>query len=256
MSIGDIIEKIKPFSAEKESGRKGDQYRDTRSTIKLGIWIIFIGFGGFLLWASFAPLDEGVPCQGVVSIATKRKVVENLRGGRVEKVNVREGQMVQQGEVLITLDSQTARARYDEVHQHYLGMRATADRLQAEMSGAASISFHKDLLADADGTLARQNPILDQVGGEPVVLLLGDDGQSVRGFRPQLDGEFIELFLKPGSKPFRLVDAKSGSEWDFQGVAVSGPLQGRRLERLVIQKDYWFDWKTYHPETQLYKLGR
>ncbi len=100
---------------------------------------MLVGFGGFLLWAAFAPLDEGVPCQGMVSIATKRKVVENLRGGRVEKVNVREGQMVREGDVLILLDSQTARARYDEVHQHYLGMRATADRLIAEMRGAGSI---------------------------------------------------------------------------------------------------------------------
>ena len=157
MSIRDIMGKMKPLSVEQEDGRKGEQYRDTRSTIKLGIWILLVGFGGFLLWAAFAPLDEGVPCQGVVSIATKRKVVENLRGGRVEKVNVREGQMVQQGEVLIMLDSQTARARYDEVHQHYLGMRATADRLQAEMRGAASISFHKDLLHDQDRQLAESN---------------------------------------------------------------------------------------------------
>jgi protease secretion system membrane fusion protein len=148
--------KMKLVPVAKE-GNKGEEYRDTRSTIKLGIWILLVGFGGFLLWAAFAPLDEGVPCQGLVSIATKRKVVENLRGGRVEKVNVREGQMVQQGEVLILLDSQTARARYDEVHQHYLGMRATADRLQAEMTGAASISFHKDLLTDADRQLAEQN---------------------------------------------------------------------------------------------------
>jgi len=157
MSIRDIIEKINPFSVEEGTGRKGDEYRNTRSTVKLGIWILFVGFGGFLLWASFAPLDEGVPCQGVVSIATKRKVVENLRGGRVSQVNVREGQIVQQGEVLIMLDSQTARARYDEVHQHYLGMRATADRLQAEMRGAGSISFHKDLLHDADRQLAAEN---------------------------------------------------------------------------------------------------
>ena len=157
MSIRDIMGKMKPFSEKNEDGRKGEQYRDTRSTIKLGIWILLVGFGGFLLWAAFAPLDEGVPCQGVVSIATKRKVVENLRGGRVEKVNVREGQMVQQGEVLIMLDSQTARARYDEVHQHYLGMRATADRLHAEMRGAASISFHKDLLYDSDRKLAESN---------------------------------------------------------------------------------------------------
>ena len=157
MSIRDTIGNVKLVSAEKESGRKGHEYRDTRSTIKLGIWILLVGFGGFLLWAGFAPLDEGVPCQGLVSIATKRKVVENLRGGRVERVNVREGQMVQQGEVLILLDNQTARARYDEVHQHYLGMRATADRLQAEMSGAATISFHKDLLTDPVNRLAEQN---------------------------------------------------------------------------------------------------
>ncbi len=148
---------MKSLSTEKEAGRKGDEYRNTRSTVKLGIWILLVGFGGFLLWAAFAPLDEGVPCQGVVSIATKRKVVENLRGGRVERVNVREGQMVQQGEVLIMLDAQTARARYDEVHQHYLGMRATADRLQAEMRGAGSISFHKDLLTDPDRNLVGQN---------------------------------------------------------------------------------------------------
>ncbi len=157
MSIRDTIGNGKLVSAEKETGRKGHEYRDTRSTIKLGIWILLVGFGGFLLWAGFAPLDEGVPCQGLVSIATKRKVVENLRGGRVERVNVREGQMVQQGEVLILLDNQTARARYDEVHQHYLGMRATADRLQAEMSGAATISFHKDLLTDPVNRLAEQN---------------------------------------------------------------------------------------------------
>jgi len=118
---------------------------------------LLVGFGGFLLWAAFAPLDEGVPSQGMVSIATKRKVVENLRGGRIEKVYVKEGQMVKDGDVLMTLDSQTAKARYDEVHQHYLGTRATVDRLLAEMNGASSISFHKDLLNDHDRALSEQN---------------------------------------------------------------------------------------------------
>jgi protease secretion system membrane fusion protein len=140
-----------------EPGRKMEKYHDTRSTIRLGIWILLVGFGGFLLWAAFAPLDEGVPSPGMVSIATKRKVVENLRGGRVEKVHVREGQIVKQGDLLITLDNQTARARYDEVHQHYLGMRATADRLLAEMRGAGSITFHKDLLNEPNRALAQSN---------------------------------------------------------------------------------------------------
>ena len=154
MSIRDVVPLKGSVPAEKG---KVAEYRDTRSPIRLGIWILIVGFGSFLLWAAFAPLDEGVPCQGIVSIATKRKAVENLRGGRVEKVYVREGQMVREGDVLMTLDPQTAKARYDEVHQHYLGMRANADRLLAEMKGAGSITFHKDLLADHDRPLAELN---------------------------------------------------------------------------------------------------
>ncbi len=154
MSIRDLLTMKNSVQAEKNSG---DEYRDTRSPIRLGIWILLVGFGGFLLWAAFAPLDEGVPAQAMVSIATKRKVVENLRGGRIEKVYVREGQMVHEGDVLMKLDTQTAKARYDEAHQHYLGMRATADRLIAEMKGTGSITFHKDLLNDNDRALAKEN---------------------------------------------------------------------------------------------------
>ncbi len=156
MSSRDEMGKIEP-AVEKANNSNADAYRDTRSPVRLGIWILLVGFGCFLLWAAFAPLDEGVPCQGMVSIATKRKVVENLRGGTVEQVHVREGQMVVAGDVLITLDNQTARARYDEIHQHFIGMRATADRLLAEMRGAGSITFHKDLLNDSDRRLVEAN---------------------------------------------------------------------------------------------------
>ncbi len=157
MSIRDVMEKLKLVSSKKEAESHAEHYRDTRGPIRLGIWVLLVGFGAFLLWAAFAPLDEGVPCQGLVSIATKRKVVENLRGGTIDTVHVREGQFVKEGDILISLDSQTARARYDEIHQHYLGLRATADRLQAEMRGASSISFHPDLLHDVDRQLAQQN---------------------------------------------------------------------------------------------------
>ena len=91
MSIRDVATIKRSVPAEKGNG---GEYRDTRSPIRLGIWILLVGFGSFLLWAAFAPLDEGVPCSGMVSIATKRKVVENLRGGRIEKVYVREGHPV------------------------------------------------------------------------------------------------------------------------------------------------------------------
>ena len=44
---------------------------------------------------------------------------------------------------------------------------------------------------------------------------------------------------------------EGGSEWDFTGAAVSGPLAGRHLSRVPFLEEYWFDWKTYHPSTDL-----
>ena len=45
------------------------------------------------------------------------------------------------------------------------------------------------------------------------------------------------------------------SVWDFSGKAISGELSGKELKKITVLKDYWFDWKTYHTDTQLYNLG-
>jgi len=129
---------------------------DTSRYIRLGFIVLIIGLGGFLLWAAFAPLDEGVPCKGVVSIATKSKVVQHLRGGTVQAVHVQEGSNVENGEILITLDNKQTKARFEEVRQHYLGLRAAESRLVAEENGQGSISFHEDLLNDRDTILVKQ----------------------------------------------------------------------------------------------------
>jgi len=114
-----------------------------------------------------------------------------------------------------------------------------------EAGGAA-----KAYPADA---LARQNPVVDTIGSAPVIVLLGEDGKSVRAFDRRLEGKTLEFFLKPGTR--ELLDAETGSAWDFTGASTSGALAGRRLTRLRPVKDYWFDWKTYHPDTGVYLLG-
>ncbi len=52
-----------------------------------------------------------------------------------------------------------------------------------------------------------------------------------------------------------LFDGETGSEWDFSGTARSGPLAGKQLEKVRALKEYWFDWKTYNPQTGLYTAG-
>ena len=101
--------------------------------------------------------------------------------------------------------------------------------------------------------LARQNPVLDRVGDAPVLVLLAEDGKSVRVFDRRLDGRALEFFQRPDSR--ELVDAETGSVWDFTGAAVGGALRGKRLTRVQPVKDYWFDWKKYHPDTGVYLLG-
>lgn len=130
-----------------------DAQADTGRAARVGLWALGLGFGGFLLWAGLAPLDEGVPSQGMVAIDTKRKAVQHLSGGIVKAVLVREGDVVKEGQTLIQLDEATARANHEAVRQRYLGFRAMQGRLLAEQGGAASIAWHPDLKAEASDPL-------------------------------------------------------------------------------------------------------
>ncbi len=58
-----------------------------------------IGFGGFMAWGSVAPLEEGIAASGQVVVEDNRQVVQHLEGGIVREINVREGQLVNQGDI-------------------------------------------------------------------------------------------------------------------------------------------------------------
>lgn len=102
--------------------------------------------------------------------------------------------------------------------------------------------------------LQKQNPIIDKLGGTPLVIVMGEDGKSIRAFERKVEGREREFFLKPNSSTLRLLD-DTGTEWDFTGSALNGALTGKQLTRIAVLKDYWFDWKTYHPGTSVYTLG-
>jgi len=103
--------------------------------------------------------------------------------------------------------------------------------------------------------LLKQSPIIDSVGGVPIFVVVGEDNKSVRAFERFVDGRKLEFFVKPQASPLVLVDAETGSEWDFTGNATSGVLSGHQLKKVPLLNDYWFDWKAYHPNTGIYQLG-
>ena len=117
------------------------------------------------------------------------------------------------------------------------------------------VTFGKVSKAYPWETLVAQNPIIDSVGGTPVLVLLHADGRSLRCFDRRVDEKPLELFLETATDPPILVDSKTGSEWDFSGLATTGALSGRRLARVPCLKDFWFDWKNYHPDTRVFTAG-
>jgi len=118
----------------------------------------------------------------------------------------------------------------------------------------AGINLNGAAAAYPIAALKKQNPIIDKKGGTPLIVLMNEDGQSVRAFERKVEGQEREFFLKPNSSPLRLIDDQ-GTEWDFTGTALNGNLAGKQLMRIPVLKDYWFDWKTYNPNTSVYTLG-
>ena len=163
MAIQNMLKNISPQSGVSAVPGSGPAVEgeiilpsDTSQPARIGLWVLGIGFGGFLLWAGLAPLDEGVPAPGMVSIETKRKAVQHLSGGIVKQVFVKEGQFVKSGEPLISLDDATSRANYESIRQHYLTLRAMEGRLLAEQADQTAIVIHPDLSQAGSDPYIRQ----------------------------------------------------------------------------------------------------
>src|SRR6185369_12134654 len=119
---------------------------DERPIVRFGMLTLFIGFGGFLLWAGLAPLDEGVPGTGVVSVDSKRKTIQHLKGGIVETIEVREGARVKSGDVLLRLNDKEIKAQLDITRGQYWAVKATESRLLAERDGRSNVVFSPEMV--------------------------------------------------------------------------------------------------------------
>ncbi len=102
-------------------------------------------------------------------------------------------------------------------------------------------------------TVLSECVVQDRLGGQSIVLVAGPDGKSVRAFISHANNEDIELFRNGDAGQWSLTDSLTASEWNFEGCAISGPMKGECLQEVSALKDYWFDWRNYHPNTSVYK---
>ncbi|PZX33952.1 HlyD family secretion protein [Cupriavidus phytorum] len=113
------------------------------------LWVIVAALTLFLLWAALAGLDEVAIGEGRVTPASKGQIIQSLEGGILAELAVREGDVVEAGQQLATLDPVQARASMEETLERIAALQARAARLHAEMNDAANVAFPAELAGNA-----------------------------------------------------------------------------------------------------------
>lgn len=151
--------KMEPPPTDYERLMNDNPWREGR----IGMVILAIFFGVFGVWAAFAPLDAGVVAVGEVIVSGNRQVLQHREGGVISRVAVREGDHVQQGQILIELSAVELAAQERALAGQSIELEASRERLLAEASRRDELqrpaswdSLPPEYVEFADGVLARQ----------------------------------------------------------------------------------------------------
>jgi len=145
---------------------------DAPRVVRLTIWAI-IGFFVFLmLWANFAVIDEVTKGDGKAIPSSKIQKIQNLEGGIVSELFVKEGQIVEAGAPLVRLDDTRFASNVGETEADRLSMLLRVERLSAEVDDRP-LNFPEDVLKAVPGQakseeslyISRRQQLHDEVGG-------------------------------------------------------------------------------------------
>lgn len=127
----------------------------------LVLWVIVLGVTAAVLWASFYRIDEITKGTATVIASSRMQFIQAVDGGVLDKLMVKEGDRVERGQVLATLDTIRFQASYNELDARVAAFKAQIVRLRAEIIGAAELIFPAELrpfseITDVQRALFRQ----------------------------------------------------------------------------------------------------
>jgi HlyD family secretion protein len=129
-----------------------------RRTSMRGWIVVALFFGVFLGFAALAPMDAAISTEGIVKVSGERQTIQHRLGGTIAKLNVREGQLVHAGDVLIELSGAEAEANERSLAAQVIDLYAERSRLQAEIVGSPTMAVPAEFatLSPQDKVLADQ----------------------------------------------------------------------------------------------------
>jgi HlyD family type I secretion membrane fusion protein len=227
-----------------------------RKPARQGFAVALLTFGAFGGWACLAPIDGAVIAAGSIVVESDRKTVQHLEGGIVKDLMVTGAAHVEQGQVLLRLDSNQERAREEMARSAVYSAIAEEARLQAEAGGSDKITFPSELMEKISDPSAQRAmgdqkrrfeeqraarkieiSILQERIGQSQRQIQGNTAQS-KGARTQLDSitqEFTKLkpLADQGIVPFARVATLERSKADIEGRIGAYDADIARLGRTI-----------------------
>lgn len=178
--------------------------RSVKKHVVFGICLLILSFGGFGAWAFKAPLAAAVISQGSFVATGRNKIVQHLEGGIIKSILIAEGDTVEEGQPMLTLDETAALATERELFLRQVRLEAMEARILAEHSGAKTLRFPlplSELRADYDiaSMLDAQQIIFDaaaqQLHNDIALLKRSTEALTVRssGYEQQLAATRTQL---------------------------------------------------------------
>jgi len=121
-----------------------------RKPLILGLIAIALLVGGLGFWAVTTTLSGAIVANGMIEVESNRQAVQHPDGGVVDELLVREGDVVEAGQVLIRLDRERLSSELSIIESQLFKLMAQRGLFEAERDGAAEITFDPELLAAAD----------------------------------------------------------------------------------------------------------
>ena len=173
-------------------GRAAAELHAPRGFAHLLLFVIAAFFVIFFAWASWAELDEVTRGEGKVIPSSQIQVVQNLEGGIVAEIPVREGAIVEPGEVLVRIDDVRAASELRESRQRYLALQGALSRLRAEVDDVP-VAFAPEIMTEASG-VAQSEGALYRARKEA----LQSELEILRSQAAQREQELTELATRLG----------------------------------------------------------
>jgi len=116
----------------------------------IGLIVLLSTLGIFGIWACWAPIDGAALAPGFVAVKSHKKTVQHLDGGIVSQLLVKNGDIVEEGDLLLTLDGTENKAQLEIARGQFITLAAQVARLEAERDGKSAIVYPEPLNDAAD----------------------------------------------------------------------------------------------------------